>query len=217
MTNRTVWVLLVLSIAFGTALLWASVDYNLPGNDEGYAPEQPINFSHRLHAGDMGIECLYCHSGAERSRHAGIPPLDLCMNCHKTVRAPVEKVRFEGVQAKAEGRSPRPIRSPEIAKIYKGLGLNDKGERDLSLKAEGVDWIKVNDLPDFVFFDHSRHVNASVSCTVCHGPVATMSRIRQTSDLSMGFCVNCHREVNEHGLAGDKTLHASVDCVVCHY
>ncbi len=217
MTNQTAWILFFVGCIFGGAALWASADVNLPGNDEGYEPTQPIKFSHRLHAGEMEIDCQYCHSGAERSRHAGIPALGVCMNCHRSVRAPLGDVRAEDALAKAEERAPKLVQSPEIQKIYDGLGLGADLKRDKSKDAPGVAWTKVNDLPDFVFFDHSRHVNAGVDCQKCHGPVQTMERVRQFSDLSMGFCVNCHRDVNENGLHGDHSLNASIDCAGCHY
>ncbi len=217
MTNQTTWILFVLMCIFGGAAIWASADVNLPGNDQGYAPEQPISFSHRLHAGEMKIDCQYCHSGADRSRHAGIPALGTCMNCHKTVRAPFADVRAEAALAKSEGRSPKLVQSPEIQKIYDGLGLDDNLKPDPTKKAKGIEWVKVHDLPDFVFFDHSRHINAGVDCQKCHGPVETMERVRQFGDLSMGSCVNCHRDVNENGLHGNHALNASTDCVGCHY
>ena len=102
MTRRTVWIIFFLSCGLGAAALLASADVHLPGNDIGYAPKQPIAFSHRLHAGELQVDCLYCHSGAEKSRHAGIPALGVCMNCHKTVKAPISEVRAEAAAAKAD-------------------------------------------------------------------------------------------------------------------
>ncbi|MEE9392809.1 MAG: cytochrome c3 family protein [Planctomycetota bacterium] len=217
MTRRTVWIIFVVSCMMGGAAILASSNVRLPGNDIGYVPEQPIAFSHRLHAGELAISCLYCHSGAEQSRHAGIPAVSVCMNCHLTVKAPMAEVKAEAAAATAEGRDPRRIVSPEIQKIYDAMGLDKDLKRDPKRPAPGISWIKVHDLPDFVYFNHGRHVNAGVDCTACHGPVATMDRVRQESNLSMGFCVNCHRDVNENGLAGDHSLHASTDCAGCHY
>lgn len=217
MTTRTVWILVIVGSLLAGAALWSAADVNLPGNDQGYAPEQPIHFSHRLHAGEMNIDCAYCHTGVEKSRHAGIPALGVCMNCHRFVKAPIAQVRAEAVKAKAEGRAPRTIRSPQIQKIYDALGLKGDLAAAPAKDAKGIEWVKVHDLPDFVYFDHSRHVNSGVACDTCHGPVHTMERVRQVSDLSMGFCVNCHRDVNENGLNGDHSLHASTDCAACHY
>ena len=217
MTARTAWIVIIVSCALSGAVVWSNADPHLPGNDVGYAPTQPIDFSHRLHAGELEIDCRYCHFGAERSRHAGIPPLEVCMNCHRTVSAPMADIRAEEALAKIEEREPRTIVSPEIKKIYDALGLNDELIRDPSRDAPGVVWNKVYDLPDFAYFDHSRHVNSGVDCASCHGPVETMARVRQVGDLSMGWCVNCHRTVNDQGLEGHPPVHASTDCSGCHY
>jgi len=166
----------------------------LPGDHSGYAPDQPIAYSHRLHAGELGIACLYCHSGAERSRHAGIPSASLCMNCHTSVSAPVLEVRAEDARATAAGRPPARIVSPELAKLYRSIDDRDP-----------IRWTKVHHLPDFAFFDHRSHVTAGVSCQRCHGPVETMERMRQQSTLTMGWCVDCHR-----------TERATLDCSACH-
>ena len=217
MTVRTAWIILFVTCSLSGAVVWSAADLRFPGNDEGYAPVQPIAFSHRLHAGELAIDCLYCHSGAERSRHAGIPSLTTCMNCHRTVPAPMADVRAEAALAEAEGREPRPIVSDEIQKIYAGLGLGPKLERDPAKPAKGVAWTKVYDLPDFAYFHHGRHLSAGVACETCHGPVRTMERLRQVGDLSMGWCVNCHRQSNESGAAADQHIHASTDCAGCHY
>jgi len=178
----------------------------LPGNDQGYAPVQPIAYSHRLHAGELGIACLYCHFGAERSRHAGIPPANVCMNCHRTVTAPIAVVREEDERAAAEGRKPEPVVSAELAKLYEALGLDAERKRDPALPLHPIEWVQVHRLPDFVFFDHRSHMTAGLTCQRCHGPVETMERMRQFSDLSMGWCLDCHR-----------TEGATVDCSACHY
>ena len=178
----------------------------LPGNHQGYSPEQPIAYSHRLHAGELGIDCLYCHFGAERSRHAGIPPAELCMNCHKTVTATFAAVREEDKLAKEEKRKPEILVSPELAKLYEALGLDEKRERDTAKKQTPIQWRQVHKLPDFVYFDHRSHVTAGVACQRCHGPVETMERVRQHSTLSMGSCIDCHRIEK-----------ATLDCAACHY
>jgi len=177
---------------------------------------QPIAFSHRVHAGDLQMACLYCHSGAERSRRAGIPPANVCMNCHKFVTAPPGAVRAEDERAQQEKRKPRRVVSPELAKLYAALALDDRGERDPARMPTPVAWMKVHNLPDFAYFDHRSHVRAGVMCQTCHGPVETMERVRQVATLSMGWCVNCHRTSTAQGVAG-RPVNASTDCVTCHY
>ena len=202
----------------------------LTGIQTGYEPPQPIAFSHRLHAGEMQVSCLYCHSGAERSRHAGVPAANVCMNCHRFVTAPLGAIRAEEEAAQKEGRKPSPVISPELAKLYDSLALDPQMKRDPNRLPRPIAWTKVHNLPDFVYFDHRPHVGAGVACQKCHGPVETMERVRQTEDLTMGWCVNCHREVNAAGLPAaatasaamtpphpDRKLYASVDCATCHY
>lgn len=189
----------------------------LPGNHKGYAPPQPIAFSHALHAGDLRIDCAYCHLGLERSRHAGLPPTQVCLNCHAFVPAPLAQVRAEEARAAAAGAPPRPVVSPEIAKIYRALGLDDQAKPVPGAVPQNVPWVRVHNLPDFAWFDHRPHVAAGVACAVCHGPVETMDRVRQESDLSMGWCVNCHRDANRQGLADGRPARAPLDCSACHH
>jgi len=177
----------------------------LPGNHKGYSPAQPIAYSHRLHAGELGVDCLYCHTGAEQGRYAGIPAAGICMNCHQTVTAPRADVLEEAKAAEADGRPPRPIISPELRKLYRALGLDDERKRDPSIEPTPIEWVRVHQVPDFVAFDHRSHVGAEVACQTCHGPVESMERMRQESTLLMGWCVNCHRENN-----------ATLDCGACH-
>lgn len=127
----------------------------------GYAPEQPVPYSHKLHAGDLDIDCRYCHDTVEFSARAAIPPAKTCMNCHKTVRAQSELLA--------------PVRA-----AY---------EHDQPLA-----WRRVHDLPDFVYFDHSAHLNAGVSCVSCHGRVDRMEVVAQAEALTMGWCLECHRD-----------------------
>lgn len=189
---------------------------HLPGNQQGYEPVQPIAFSHRLHAGEMEIGCLYCHFGAEKSKHAGIPPASVCMNCHQRVTTSLGALRQEDEAARKEGRKPRVLVSPELAKLYDALGLNAERQRDPAKKPTPIEWVKVHNLPDFVYFDHRPHVLAKVACQRCHGPVETMERMRQVSDLSMGWCLSCHRETNATATALNP-VHASTNCMTCHY
>jgi hypothetical protein len=189
---------------------------HLPGNQQGYEPVQPIAFSHRLHAGELQVPCLYCHSGAESSRHAGIPAASTCMNCHRFVTAPLGTIRAEEELAKKEGRKPVRVVSPEIQKLYDALALDQTMQRDAKKTPTPIAWTKVHNLPDFVYFDHRPHVAAGVACQQCHGPVETMERVRQVQPLTMGWCVNCHRTANQTGIAG-RSVNASVDCARCHY
>lgn len=227
MSGRTFTVVLIVGI-FGAVLLlqpWVGA-LHLPGNQQDYEPVQPIQFSHRLHAGEMQISCLYCHSGAEKSRHAGIPSANVCMNCHSLVTAPIGVVRHEDEVAKKENREPRRIVTPEIQRLHTALALkfDNAGSPqaapslvpDPAHQPQPIQWTKVHNVPDFVYFDHRPHVAAGVDCQSCHGPVETMERVKQVKDLSMGWCVNCHRASNVNGVAG-KAVKASIDCSACHY
>ena len=127
----------------------------------GYAPEQPVAYSHALHAGEMGIDCRYCHTPVERSAFATIPPTATCMNCHASVRTQSEKLEL--VRKSAETGQPIP-------------------------------WIRVHDLPDFVFFNHAGHVQSGVGCVSCHGRVDRMEVVEQVKPLNMGWCLECHRD-----------------------
>lgn len=213
----------ILSIVLATGLFFSAVYLatktgraHIPGNHQDYEPTQPIAYSHRLHAGELQMQCLYCHFTAEKSRHAGIPPASVCMNCHTLVTAPFGVVRAEEEIAGKENRKPRTIISPELKKIYDALGLDGERQRDPSRELKPIAWTRVYKLPDFVYFDHRAHVNAGVVCQTCHGPVEAMERMRQVPDLSMGWCVNCHREASRNGVNG-KQVSASIDCSTCHY
>jgi hypothetical protein len=142
------------------------------GRQQYYQPDQPIYFSHAVHAGQNQIDCEYCHYTAQESMHAGIPPTQVCMNCHKQVRN--TELTFEDGTIKG---------SDEIAKIYDHL---DNGKP--------IEWIKVHNLPDHVYFNHAQHVNVgNLECEECHGNVEDMDQIVQVEDLSMGWCIECHR------------------------
>ena len=218
MTSRLITILLSLGLVF--CLLYFSqtgaMTVHLPSNQQGYQPEQPIRFSHRLHAGDLQIGCLYCHSGAERSRNAGIPAASVCMNCHKFVSAPFGSVRAESDAAEKEQRAARLMVSPEIQKLYDAVGIVPNQPPDATRAQTPIVWNKVYTLPDYVRFDHRPHVNAGVACQDCHGAVETMERVSQLPDLSMGWCVNCHRAATLTGIGG-KPVKATLDCSACHY
>jgi hypothetical protein len=187
-----------------------------PGNQQGYEPVQPIAFSHQLHAGKLQVSCLYCHFGAEKSRHACFPAASLCMNCHSLVTAPREEILREFQRAQQARRPAQPVVSAELQKLYDALGLDDKLQPDPGKQARPIAWVRVHNLPAFTCFDHRPHVGAGVSCQHCHGPVETMERVRQTKDLSMGWCVRCHRETARTGVDG-KHVRPSTDCSACHY
>ena len=138
------------------------------------------------------------------------------MNCHKYVTASLGAIRAEDELAQQENRRPREVISPEVAKLYEALALDEKRNPDPDLAPQPIEWVKVHNLPDYVYFDHRAHVTAGVQCQGCHGPVETMERVRQAENLTMGWCVNCHRAANKNGVAG-KTVHASIDCATCHY
>lgn len=217
MRSPVLTVLLLIGLLGSTFTLAPSLStVHLPGNQQGYEPAQPIAFSHRLHAGEMQISCLYCHSGAEFSRHAGIPAASTCMNCHKFITAPLGALRAEDELAKKENRRPRPIISTEIQKLYGAMALDNQMARDPQKTMRPIAWTRIYRLPDFVYFNHSAHVGAGVACQQCHGPVETMDRVRQVPDLSMGWCVNCHRSANQAGVAS-RPVQPSTDCSTCHY
>ncbi len=217
MRDRIISITLLVGILLvGISLLSALSGYRLPGNHQGYRPVQPIDYSHRVHAGEMAIECVYCHSGAERSRTAGIPSANVCMNCHQYVTASLGAVREEERAAKESGREPRPVVSPELQVLYDALGLNEELQPDPARRQRPIEWVKVHSLPDFVAFDHRPHVTAGVACQRCHGPIESMDRVRQFENLTMGWCVDCHRESAGIRLAG-RPVDPSLDCVTCHY
>ncbi len=217
MIQRTVTVLIWIGLALGTALFFRETDLNLPGLNTGFAPRQPIAFSHRLHSGELSIDCQYCHIGAERSRLAAIPEVATCMNCHRFVTAAWSKVLQEAEEAAKSGREPQPVVSPELEKLYAAAGFDWRSGRPASNRAGPLSWVRVYQLPDHVAFDHRRHVNAGVDCRVCHGAVETMEVVQQVSDLSMGWCVNCHRSANRGEVPGLSGVQAATDCGACHY
>lgn len=213
----------LLTVVLLAGLGWGSMEliprlksYPLPGNQQGYAPEQPIAFSHRLHAGDLKLACLYCHFGAEQGRHAGIPATSICMNCHRFVAANWDATFPEYVEALRTNQQPKRVVSPEVQKLYDSLGLDAHLQVDPTRIAHPIPWVKVHNLPAYACFDHRAHVNSGVKCQQCHGPVETMDRVRQVEDLSMGWCLDCHRNPERAGLKGNS-VRSSSDCAVCHY
>jgi len=177
--------------------------------DVGYRPVQPVpGFSHKLHAGDLGMDCRYCHSNVEISAKANIPSTQVCMNCHTQVRRD----------------------SPLLQQV-----------RESWETGKPIEWIKIHKLPDYAYFDHSAHLRAGVGCQSCHGDIAAMDVVMQTEPLSMGWCLDCHRNPAPHlrdtskvsltdtkwtpgpdqadsaaRLILEKKIAPSEDCSVCH-
>lgn len=143
----------------------------IPTKAKGPSIEQPILYSHKLHAGKLGLDCGYCHTNVDKSPIANIPNVETCMNCHKYVK------RATGQQQD----------SPEIAKL---TTYYDKGQT--------IPWINVHELPDHAFFHHARHVKAGIACQTCHGPIQEMEVVHRVNDLNMGFCVTCHKANREN-------------------
>jgi hypothetical protein len=176
--------------------------------DIGYAPVQPVPYSHALHAGELGIDCRYCHTTVEIAAHAAIPPTQTCMNCHTNIRAT----------------------SPKLVAV-----------RESNATGMPVPWVRVHDLPDYVYFNHSAHVRRGVGCVECHDRVDKMEVVAQAKKLSMGWCLECHRNPDarlrppelvtqmdwqpplgvDRGVYGRKIreqykLNPSEDCSTCH-
>jgi len=179
------------------------------GVQQGYAPKQPIAFSHKIHAGQYEIDCKYCHIGVMKGKSATIPSVNICMNCHNQIKSGTTT---------GEG---------EIGKIVRAFNEN-----------KPIEWVRIHNLPDLAYFNHSQHVNVGgIECQTCHGPIQEMDVVRQYSLLTMGWCIDCHRktDVNTQGNAYyDKMveLHNSakgsntkmkvediggLECSKCHY
>ncbi|QQR98536.1 MAG: c-type cytochrome [Sphingobacteriales bacterium] len=204
-------ILLIFNIAKGAIDL---------GRSQGYAPEQPIRFSHALHVGQNKIECQYCHTGVEKSKHASIPGTQICMNCHKYVQ--------EGPKYGKD----------EIKKIYAYSGW-DPDEGKFVRAPKNIEWVKIHNLPDHVYFNHSQHVKVGkIECQTCHGKIEEMEVVEQFAPLSMGWCINCHRETKvqfadnnyysvfekyhdeiKKGKRADVTVEdiGGTECQKCHY
>jgi hypothetical protein len=214
-------VVIVLLFGYGAVISWDWV--NSIGVYQGYQPTQPIWFSHKIHAGQNGINCVYCHNSAEKGKAAGIPSVNICMNCHMGVQ-----------EGKVTG-------TEEIAKIYDAIGWDaDKLQYIDGYEQKPIEWVRIHNLQDFVYFNHSQHVVVGKQeCQTCHGPVEEMDEVYQHSDLTMGWCINCHREteVDMEGNGYYEEVHAELvekykdqgletfsveqngglECVKCHY
>lgn len=180
------------------------------GVQQGYQPTQPIAFSHELHAGQYEIECQYCHTGVMISKSANIPSANICMNCHSAIKT----------------------ESKQIAKIYAAIDYDpETGEYGDNIKP--IEWVRVHNLPDLAYFNHSQHVNVGqIECQTCHGPIEEMAVVKQWNTLTMGWCINCHREskvqtkgndyyndlVKAHDGGELKVVDiGGLECSKCHY
>jgi cytochrome c551/c552 len=157
------------------------------GRSKNYQPEQPIFYSHKVHAGINQISCLYCHGNAWESKHANVPSLNMCMNCHAAIndytRGP-KLYREDG--SEVDGTA-------EIQKLYSYTGYDPKAGK-YTQPGKPIEWIKIHNLPAYVFFSHAQHIRAGqVQCQTCHGPIQEMNEVKQFAELSMGWCINCHR------------------------
>lgn len=160
------------------------------GVEQGYQPVQPIAFSHELHAGQNEIDCNYCHSSARHSKTSGIPSANVCMNCHMYVDG------SEIIDPATGSEKYNGERSPEIQKIYAAIGWDAENRKYIeNYEEKPIKWVRIHNLPDLAYFNHSQHVTAGeIECQTCHGPVETMEEVYQYSPLTMGWCINCHRE-----------------------
>lgn len=233
-------------IAIALVLLFIGVGYTLVngalglGRQKGYMPEQPIFYSHKVHAGINQINCQYCHAGAEKSKHAMVPSTNVCMNCHKQID------KYTGAETyplfTAEGEEVDG--TAEIQKLYRHAGW-DPATKSYKRDAEGnilatpIKWTKIHNLPDHVYFNHSQHVAVGkVACQRCHGPIQDMDEVKQFAPLTMGWCINCHRQTevkfaendyysiyekyHEEMKSGERTSVTvndigGTECQKCHY
>jgi hypothetical protein len=205
--NRTPMLAGGLLTLVGVGAITAFAYYISPYSTQvGYAPTQPVPYSHKLHAGDLGIDCRYCHVGVERSPVAMVPATATCMNCHKVIKT----------------------ESPKLQPV-----------RDSFATGEPVPWVRIHHAPDFVYFDHSIHVNSGVGCETCHGRIDQMEVVHQAEPLSMGWCLDCHRNPEKYlrpldqvttmgydagenqtalgrELAAARNIHPTTNCSGCH-
>jgi len=195
--GKPIWVafaenqfLVLVSVVFLLlAVAWGGYGYLMQvGIDQGYEPIQPIHYSHRIHSGENQIECKYCHSSARVSKHSGIPSLNVCMNCHKQIAEVSEETATEDYS--------KEFYDNEIQKLYAATGW-DEATQSYTGETKPVKWVRIHNLPDFAYFNHAQHVSvAGIECQECHGPVEEMEIMYQHSPLTMGWCINCHRETN---------------------
>jgi mono/diheme cytochrome c family protein len=194
--RNKLFVAIAIILAFILAGYWIANGAIEMGRQQNYKPEQPIFYSHKVHAGINQINCLYCHAGAEKSKHAMVPSTNVCMNCHKQINeytGEAEHPLYNEEGEKING-------TEQIQLLYKYAGW-DPAKKDYirdekgAIKATPIKWTKIHNLPDHVYFNHSQHVAVGkVPCQQCHGPIQEMDEVYQFSPLSMGWCINCHRQ-----------------------
>jgi cytochrome c551/c552 len=183
-------------IALATMIVFVLVGFYITkgaiglGRQQAYEPKQPIYFSHKVHAGLNQISCLYCHGNAWESRHAAVPSVNVCMNCHKAIQS------FEKSGKLYDEAGDEINGTMEIQKLYKYAGFDPANAAKWNPSmAKPIEWVKIHNLPDHVYFNHAQHVHAgNVQCQTCHGAVTEMDELKQFAELSMGWCINCHRE-----------------------
>ncbi|MEJ8589770.1 c-type cytochrome [Riemerella anatipestifer] len=209
---------------------------------KGYKPEQPIYFSHKIHAGENKIDCQLCHSSAKYGKVSEIPSLNVCMNCHKNIS------EYKGSYIEP-GKS-KEFYTAEIKKIYAAVGW-DETTQSYTGKTQPVEWVRIHNMPDFVYFNHAQHVvageaaikkakNVDVVCKACHGAIDTMNVAKMANDFTMGWCIDCHRSTevdmnNDYNKEYFKNLHdklkkqygegtkitvdaiGGLECGKCHY
>ncbi len=203
-TRHIAGVVLGVAPIYITALFWYGASPKT--TDVGYQPTQPVPYSHALHAGELGMDCRYCHNTVEESSHAAIPPTATCMNCHKSVWT----------------------KSAKLLPVRESFATQ-----------KPVEWVKVHNLPDYVYFNHSAHVTRGVGCVSCHGRVDQMEEVYQHEPLSMSWCLNCHRAPEKNlrppsevtnmnwkapgdpvaygaKLRKDNNINPPTDCSTCH-
>ncbi|RRO12145.1 c-type cytochrome [Flavobacteriaceae bacterium 14752] len=185
------FLVLVTAVIFLLGTAWFGYGYLMQvGVDQGYEPIQPIHYSHRIHAGENKIDCKYCHSSARVSKHSGIPSLNVCMNCHKQIAEVAPETQAKGKEEFNVDYN------AEIVKLYEAVGW-DKTTQSYTGETKPVKWVRLHNLPDLAYFNHSQHVTVGqIECQTCHGPVEEMEVMYQHAPLTMGWCINCHRETN---------------------
>jgi hypothetical protein len=158
------------------------------GRSQKYQPEQPIYYSHQVHAGINQISCLYCHGGAMQGKQASIPSVNICMNCHMGINEYAKGPKlYRENGTEVDGTA-------EIQKLYEYAGW-DPGKKLFTGNGKPIEWVRIHNLPDHVYFNHAQHVTVGQqACQTCHGEIQKMGEVYQYADLSMGWCINCHRE-----------------------
>jgi cytochrome c551/c552 len=196
------FLVLILFIVGGYYVVQAAIGL---GRQKDYQPEQPIFFSHKVHPGNNQISCLYCHGGAWDSKMAGVPSLNVCMNCHAAINEYKGEPLYRENGKQVDGNA-------EIQKLYSYTGY-DPSSGKYTTPGKQIEWVKIHNLPDHVYFNHSQHIRAGkVQCQTCHGSITQMNEVKQFSELSMGWCINCHRttKVNFPDSAGNGNKFYSI-------